>query len=1274
MNTIRFLSLTLLLALVSVGIKAQRVPDWQNPKVFEINKEAPYAYSTPFENERDAWDGIMARSEYLKSLNGTWKFHLTKDPVDRPQDFYKKEFDVSAWNDIQVPANWEIAGFDTAIYVNTTYPFWQIAKKKPEPPFIPEGYNPVGSYKRTFTIPAAWEGRQIFVHFGAVKSAFYIWVNGQKVGYSQGSKTPAEFDLTPYVQAGENDIALEVYRWSDGSYLECQDFWRLSGIERDVILSARPKVRIRDFRVYAGLDDHYQNGLFSLQVELTNHLTKKAGKYKLEAQLYTIDKQEKLLSYSKDVNVVDATTVIRLDQQEVQNPKKWSAEHPNLYKLLITLKNKKGKIVQSFAQEVGFRTAEVKNGQFLVNGQAVLVKGVNRHEHDPDNGHVIGVAGMLKDIQLMKENNINSVRNCHYPSDPRFYELCNRYGLYVIDEANIESHGMGYGERSLAKDPEWKEAHLSRTQRMFERTKNQPCIITWSLGNEAGNGVNFEATYAWLKAHDETRPVQYERAGLDENTDIFCPMYMSIANIVEYAQRQPERPLIQCEYAHAMGNSCGSLKDYWEAIETYPALQGGCIWDWVDQGLREVDANGRMYYTYGGDYGTTMPSDNSFCLNGLVNPDRKPNPQLHETRKVYQSISVAAKDVKQGVFTIENKYFFKNLNEFDVIWTIANAEGIVAHHSLKLAIAPQQSKDIQLEIPELPHLKAGQKYMLFFSFVTAKRDGLVAKGHELAWAQFELPVAAQPYLVEAATGEMVIKDSAGEIDIQGDAFNMSVSKTDGVITTYVFQGQPIITQGLKLNLYRPVTENDVRDRNGKRVWLRAGLNDLTQAVSEKIEVQKVSKSHVRLIVPVTLMNTDAGTEMQAIQQYDVFSNGVFRLGVNMQMPSSVKAVAKVGVQARLMKSFDQVSWYGFGPEPTYSDRDAAGKFAFYQSSAKNLFDHHLVVPQDNANRSNVQWASVTNVEGVGFLFSGEEPINFSAYPYADEAIDRARHINELDEAGFITLNVDHRQAGLGTATCGPGVLPEYVLNDRDYSFYFSFKPIDLKQRSIFDYTREKTSNDPVQLLMAPKVKAERSAEGLVTLFTDKPADLYYTLNQDKTRKFTQAIELKNGGVIKAWSRVKGMRNSFVVSLDYDIVKLKWKVVEVSSAHLGFGPEKMMDNDDETFWHTQWDDPSQKMPHFLAIDMGMIGKFTGIKYTPRQDMSNGRIANYDFEISMDGKSWKKVIVDGSFENSTRKQVAAFDQVEEARFFKIIVKKAVNDYFFTSIGELSLVPKM
>lgn len=1255
--------------LLANGLFAQSLPDWQNPKIFDINKEAPYAHFIPFETEQGAMEGILENSIYHKSLNGIWKFKLTKTPNNRPIDFYKESYDVSLWDDIAVPANWEIEGFDTAIYVNTTYPFWQIAKKNPEPPLIPDGYNPVGSYKRTFSIPSNWKNHQVFVNFGAVKSAFYLWVNGQKVGYSQGSKTPAEFDLTNYIRTGENTMALEVYRWSDGSYLECQDFWRLSGIERDVRLFATPKVRIRDYSVLAGLDSEYKNGTFELQVELANHLKKEAGTYTVEARLMYEEHRQNILEMSVSTEVNEEAAFVVFEKNTVENPLKWSAEAPHLYNLLINLKDKKGNILQSLVQKVGFRTAEVKNGQFLVNGQPVLIKGVNRHEHDPDKGHVVDEASMLLDIRLMKENNINTVRTCHYPTDSRFYELCNEFGLYVIDEANIESHGMGYGEKSLAKDPDWEAAHIDRTRRMYERDKNQPSIITWSLGNEAGYGVNFVAAYKWLKAKDSSRPVQYERAGLEEHTDIYCPMYAGIEHTVEYAKKNPERPLIQCEYSHAMGNSCGSLKDYWEAIEKYPALQGGCIWDWVDQGLREVDNNGRMYFAYGGDYGTNMPSDNSFCLNGLVNPDRKPNPQLHEVKKVYQNVSVTQKNSGEHTYTIYNKYFFTNLKQFDVKWTIASAQEVVAENSMNLDIEAQTLQDITLNIGELPKLKAGQKYTLTFTFSTKNHEGLVPQGHELAWEQFILPIKASSYSDSNKGDAIEVVQNDKEIELKGQNFRINISKVTGTVSDYVYKGMPIIKQGPKLNFYRPVTENDVRDSNGKREWQNAGLDNLFQKVSADIEVINTADGLVRIMVPVVLENTDKRTKIQAIQQYEISTDGTINLSANIQMPGNVKAVAKVGYQTLLNKLYEQIKWYGLGPVPTYSDRDAAGKLGYYQATAKELYDANLVVPQDNANRSQTEWGAITNSAGVGFFFKGSDLLNFSAYPYADVAIDKARHTNELDEADFITLNLDHQQAGLGTATCGPGVLEEYVLSERNYSFQITLKPIDLKKKSVFQYGSEKTNTG--KLMVAPMVSSERSKKGVVTLTTKEPATIWYSIDGGKKKKYSQPFDLKFGGEVEAYAEKEDMRNSYSVHYNYDVLKTNWKVVDFSSEHPAFTAKNMIDNDPDTHWHTDWTKESENLPHHVTIDMGAIMKIKGVVYTPRQERQNGRIRQYNFEVSEDGKTWTKTISTEKVVNGTQIHKQKFDKTFSARFFRVIITETVDKSFYASIGEWSVL---
>ncbi|MBT6004627.1 MAG: beta-galactosidase, partial [Prolixibacteraceae bacterium] len=572
-------------------------PPWQDQGVFQINKEAPHAHFIPFESAEQARTEDKWQSPMLQSLNGTWQFNLAQNPSERPHWFFKNDFDTREWDEIKVPSNWEIEGYDYPIYTNVKFPH------EKTPPTIQEHYNPVGSYKRTFEIPAGWDGNEIILHFGAVSSAMNVWVNEQFVGYSEDSKTPAEFNITEYLNGGENSLAVEIFRWSDASYLEDQDFWRLSGITRDVYLKARGQQQIQDFSVISGLDETYTDGIFSLNIDVLN-IGENAKSGVIEAVLY--ENENPVGNFSKELNTGKGNVQFTAKIQEI---KKWSAEIPNLYELIITLKNQ-NEIVEVIKQDVGFRTVEIKNANLLVNGKYVYMKGANLHEHHDINGHVVDKETMLLDIKTMKENNLNAIRTSHYPQPELWYELCNKYGLYIVDEANVESHGMGYGKESLAKDETWKEAHLYRTKNMFERDKNQPCIITWSLGNEAGNGVNFYATYDYLKAADPTRPVQYERAGLEYNTDIFCPMYARMESMERYAKTNPERPLIQCEYAHAMGNSVGNFQDYWDLIEKYDVLQGGFIWDWVDQGLLTTNEAGEEFWAYGGDFGPdTVPSD-----------------------------------------------------------------------------------------------------------------------------------------------------------------------------------------------------------------------------------------------------------------------------------------------------------------------------------------------------------------------------------------------------------------------------------------------------------------------------------------------------------------------------------------------------------------------------------------------------------------------------------------------------------------------------------------
>jgi len=853
-----------LIAIISacsfVGVFAQEhniYKDIENPAVVGRNKLKPHSFAIPYANVKQAFADDWDESPWFKSLNGNWKFNWVRQPSERPEGFEASAFDDSGWDEIPVPSNWELQGYGIPIYVNQPYEFTD----DPQPPLIPHDYNPVGSYRTSFTIPEDWNERQVILHFGAVKSAMYVWVNGQEVGYSQESKTPAEFNISEFLTEGENNLAVQVFRWSDGTYLECQDFWRISGIERDVFLYSVPKLHIADFFAHPSLSENYRDGEFTLAVDLKNSENKKSSKAKLLVQIMGSSPEALIYQEENEVKVGGNETETIQFSHLIKNVRKWTAETPELYTLTISLLDKKENILEVLSSKIGFRTLEIKNGQLLVNGVPILIKGVNRHEHDPITGHVISKASMMDDIRLMKLNNINTVRTSHYPNDPRWYDLCDKYGLYVIDEANIESHGMGYGERSLAKDPSWELAHVDRVQRVVERDKNHPSVIIWSMGNEAGDGVNFTACYNWIKSRDLSRPVHYERALKGPNTDIFCPMYAGIDYIEKYASEPQDRPLILCEYSHAMGNSNGNFQDYWDVIEAYGQLQGGCIWDWVDQGFLETDDAGNNYYTYGGDYGPEdVPSDGNFCINGLVSPDRTPHPGLIEVKHAYQYFDVKAIDPIRGIFHLINQYDFINLNRFDVLWEI-KSEGKILFSGIieEPDISPWESITYELDLSGIEYLP-DTEYTANFRLISRYESGLIPAGYELGSVQIELPNYEPPVKNNPPD---YTKLNAIELDesirFTNENFLLVFNKASGEITDWEFHGEKLLNAGITPNFWRAPTDNDFGNGmdNRCKVWKDASYN----RELEEITFQAIDSNQVTLGVSYFLPAINARNKM-----------------------------------------------------------------------------------------------------------------------------------------------------------------------------------------------------------------------------------------------------------------------------------------------------------------------------------------------------------------------------------------------------------------------------
>ncbi len=1028
-----------------------RPNDWENPQLTGINNEPPHATFIPYDAETDALQNDWAKSPWYMLLNGTWKFNWSENPGKRPLDFQKDSYDVSGWKDIKVPSTIEIQGYGYPIYVNQPYEFKHLMK--PDPPLVPHDYNPVGTYRRDFEIPGSWRDREVFLHFGAVKSFCYVYLNGERVGMGKDAKTPVEFNITRYLRPGKNTVGIEVFRWSDGTYLECQDMWRMSGINRDVYLFSTPMTRIRDFFATGGLFSNYTHGLLKVTAIVCSYPSAfpekgEGSNCKLEIALYA-SKNAVTPEFRDSLNVqLHGTSEDTLFFEKfIPFPKKWSAETPNLYYLVVNLKDQDGKIIESTGCHLGFRTSEVKNGQFLINGKAILVKGVNRHEHDPVTGHVISRELMLKDITLMKEANINTVRTCHYPNDPYWYELCDQYGLYVIDEANIESHGMGYDpDRTLGNNPLWMKVHLDRTRRMVERDKNHPCVIIWSLGNEAGNGCNFEATYDWIKSRDNSRPVWYERAEQGANTDIFCPMYYTPLDLKWYGYSRQLRPLIMCEYAHAMGNSTGNFREYWDVIEKYPQLQGGCIWDWVDQGiLYKENRKGRpdSSYLFGGDFGpANVPSDGNFQCNGILFPDRKPHPGYWEVKKVYQYVKFKLTDPKKLSFEITNNYDFYDLSNTVVNWELlSNGKVVTAGKLPSFTLLPGATRALNFSLPQ-SEPQPENEYFVNVYLKTTVPWGLLREGHVLASEQFTLPSeGSKPMLVPAGRHvAMAISEDGASVSIVSEIFSIGFNKKEGTLSSWKCRGMEMIKRGALPDFRRAPTDNDIGNGMPKRCqkWFDASENRRVM----KTEVKKLSDEEILVTMQFAFPDSIA-TETVA---YRVSGDGKVTVTSTLTpLKEKLPELPRFGLNLQISPEFNKVEWYGRGPWENYWDRNTSSFAGRYQSTVDAQFTPYIR-PQENGYKTDVRWMTLENTKHLALKFTGQPLFCFSALPYTYDDMkgfkQAGKHLHDLEKEPFIDLNIDYRQMGVGgDDSWGARTHDQYTLPAREYGFSFTMEAL-----------------------------------------------------------------------------------------------------------------------------------------------------------------------------------------------------------------------------------------
>jgi len=1047
----RLVCLAVLTVLIPEGLYAQEAPlqhDWENPGILSYNKQDAHASLVPCPDVESALQFDRLASGNIMMLNGTWKFYWSADTKDRPQDFYLPDYNDTGWDDIEVPSNWQLKGFGIPIYTNIKHPF------PAEPPNINRD-NPTGSYRTGFEIPEKWDRKQVYIHFEGVQSAFYLWLNGMKVGYSQGSMTAAEFDLTPFLQEGHNTLAVEVYRWSDGSYLEDQDFWRLSGIYRDVYLMARPAMHMRDFFVSTGLDQDHSNAVFGLKVSVRNAGMDRSEPKKINITL--MDKEQEILSHQLDINQsLNFQQELTIPfQQEVVRPRLWSAEHPNLYTLILEMQDEGGRTDEVISSRVGFRKVEIAGGQLLVNGVAVDLKGTNRHEIHPENGRVMSRELMVQDITLMKQHNINAVRTSHYPNTPLWYELCDIYGIYLWDEANIESHELRR-ESTLAKDPDWKEAFVDRGRRMVERDKNHPSVIVWSLGNETGLGENHYAMEAMIRERDPSRPIHYEDH-LDRNGperkpsrfDIISDMYASPEVFTAYHEDDTTRPVILCEYVHAMGNSVGGLQDYWDVIHAHPRMQGAFVWDWVDQGLAKYTESGEKYWAYGGDFGDS-PNDGSFCLNGLVYPDRRASPAIQEIKKVYQYIHFEPTDLLTGEINMINRYNFTSLDYFDARWQIKSEGKVLQEGEITLpVIQPKDSGTIRLPIrqpePDPASLLPGKEYFLDIQVFLPEDRKWASAGHMVAWEQFLLPAESNDPVTDAILSPVytVTEDQASVI-ISGDGYTITFSK-QGMLESWLLDGKELILNGPVLNFWRPPTENDLKDQNAYPKWKEAGLDSLDHRLTG-FTTSRDEKDRLLLTSAFDLYNMQQELIFQVKISYRLYGDGKMQVEVLADPADKAEYLAKTGMQFILPGSLSHVEWYGLGPHETYPDRQSSGRVDVFQKTVDELWEDYIV-PQENGNRSQIHWVSISDDQGYGLRFSAPDPMNFSAYPYNDASIAGAKHTWQLEKQDFITFNFDYRQSGLGTASCGPGCRPAYLLPAVKTAFSFTISPLKPEKKT-----------------------------------------------------------------------------------------------------------------------------------------------------------------------------------------------------------------------------------
>ncbi len=1205
MKKVLFILITgVLVNLNSFLIIAQPNNEWNSkPEVFQVNRLPAHAILIPYPDVSAALNGDAAASPFYFSLEGTWNFKLVTSPSQRDTAFYKDSADVSSWGNIIVPGNWETQGYDHPIYTNVTYPWTGV--ENPSPPNVPTIYNPVGSYRREFTLPAAWTGRKVFLSFQGVSSAFYVWINGNYVGYSEDSFTPKDFDITNYVRQGSNNISVQVFRWSDGSWLEDQDMIRLSGIFRDVYLFSTPSVHINDFHYTTDFDQSYTNATLIINADVKDLSQTSPSGYSVEAGLYNSGGSQVISLQLGTASFVNGDVVELSQNTTVSNPLKWSAEFPNLYTLVLVLRDAGNNIIETESCKLGFRKFELSGGQMKINGMPILFKGVDRHEIDPDKGKTIPYERMVQDITILKKFNINAVRTSHYPNDPRWLDLCDKYGIYLIDETNLETHGV----RNIvpASDPQWTSACIDRVKSMVERDKNHPSVLIWSLGNEAGSGTNFQAMADWVHQNDPTRLVHYE--GYNQVADINSAMYSSVESVEQYGASGNSKPFILCEYAHAMGNSVGNLYQYWDVIEKYPNLQGAFIWDFVDQGLRNSSGG----FSYGGDWGDN-PNDGDFCANGIVSADRTLQPEIYEVKKVYQNIKIDTVDLLKGQINIKNEYLFTNLKSFTADWQLKEDNKIINSGiltSTDLDIPPLTNKNVMIDFGN-PTLKPGSEYWLDLSFKLAKKELWADNGFEIASAQFKIPfsVPASPHVDTSAVPTLSLADSGDSVIVSNTNLKLVFDKNSGAISEYVYEGIGLLSSGLVPNFWRAPNSNDRGNGMPSRcnTWRDASLNRTVTGIS----VKQISGNHIQVIIN---FNFPTSVKSSGSVIYNIYGDGNIIVSYTLIPGSSeLPEIPEIGMLCQVPAEFSNVTWYGRGPYENYWDRKTGSYIDEYKTTIDSMFVSYIR-PQETGNRTDVRWISLTNNSGVGFMAVGAPVVEFNALQYTPWELESKTHPYELSKNSSIVLRLNYHQMGVGgDNSWGARPHPEFTLySNKVYTYSFRIMPVT-------------SASDPMKLSkkVFPEISTTKvpNLVGLNQSVIDSVISVYGLSAGSITKMFSTTVPA--GYIIsqvpEAGSKVlAGTAINLVVSSGKvnNIALNKTSTSDSQESSKGNTVDKGNDGDLSTRWCAN----DGNLNHWWKVDLGSSYQIVGTEVTWEFD---GRNYKYIIQVSPDNSSWKTVV--------------------------------------------------